>query len=209
MIERLHLSAILLVAAAIWGGLLFLGGVQVSPQWLHPFSIVLGAMMVFLSAFDLWLWRIRLLHPWLVKRPVLGGTWRAELRSDWIDPATGLGIGPINGFIVVRQTFSRLTLRLITEESNSELIGAEILRADDGTYRVLGVYRNEPKLSVRHRSPIHYGALAVQLSGSPPERIEGHYWTDRDTAGELALSDRRTAHVDDLVSARKLYGMAH
>ena len=32
--------------------------------------------------------------------------------------------------------------------------------------------------------------LESQVAGSPPARIEGHYWTDRSTAGELVLSDR-------------------
>src|SRR5579863_2692717 len=89
VIERLHLSAILLVASAVWGGLLIFGGVDVSAQWFQPFSKVLGAMLFLLSLFDLWLWKWPIFHPWLVKRPVIDGTWRAELRSDWIDPATG------------------------------------------------------------------------------------------------------------------------
>lgn len=205
MIERLHMSAILLFAAAIWGGLLLLEGVAITPAWLHPFSRVLGAVMILLGAFDLWLWRLPFLRGWLVKRPVLNGTWRAEVRSNWIDTATGSKIGAKLGYMVIHQTFSRLMLSLITDESRSELLGAEIARASDGTYRVFGVYRNEPRLSVRHRSEIHYGGLALQVAGSPPTRIEGHYWTDRATAGELTLSDRRPRHADDLASAKALY----
>lgn len=205
MIERLHLSALILTAAAIWGLLLILEGVAVSPAWMHPFSKVVGAVMILLTAFDLWLWRLPFLRGWLVKRPVLDGTWRAEVRSNWKDPATGVQVGVISGFMVIRQTFSRLALCLITEESRSELLGAEILRAGDGTYRVFGVYRNEPRFSVRHRSEMHYGGLELQVAGSPPERIEGHYWTDRNTAGELALHERRTHRADDLTSARALY----
>ena len=52
---------------------------------------------------------------------------------------------------------------------------------------------------------MHYGALELRVTGSPPERIEGHYWTDPDTAGELYLSDRKTARAHDLTSAQALY----
>jgi len=45
MIDRLHLSAILLVAALIWGVLLLLMGVAVSVVWLRPFSFVTGALL--------------------------------------------------------------------------------------------------------------------------------------------------------------------
>ena len=205
MIERLHLSAIILTAAVVWGVLLLLQGVPVSPSWFQPFSKVVGALMILLAAFDLWLWRLPFLQGWMVKRPNLSGTWRAEVRSEWVDPDTGQRKVPIAGFMVIRQTFSTLSLCQITAESRSELLGAEIVRGGDGTYQVFGVYRNEPRLSVRHRSEIHYGALELRVAGSPPERIEGHYWTDRDTAGELSLSDRMSKHAHDMTSAQRLY----
>ena len=107
MIERLYLSTVLLVAAVIWGIFLILDGVAVSISWLHHLSVVTGILLILLAAFDLFLWRIRVLSSWFVKRPVLNGTWRAELRSDWRDPKTGEIIGPISAFMVVRQTFSQ------------------------------------------------------------------------------------------------------
>jgi hypothetical protein len=205
MIERLHLSAIILFAAIIWGALLLLDGVAVSPEMIHPFSRVVGVTLILLSAFDLWLWRLPMLRGWLVKRPMLDGTWRGEIRSNWIDPDTGAQNRPIFGFMVVRQSFSRISLCLITEESRSELLGAEVVRASDGTYRVFGVYRNEPRYRVRHCSAMHYGGLELRVCGTPPSAIEGHYWTDRNTAGELTLSDRKARHVDDVEHARQLY----
>lgn len=205
MIERMHLSVVLLAAAIIWGVLLVLDGVVVSLSWLRHVSVVAGAVLLLLSAFDLFLWRLPALHSWFVRRPNLRGTWRATLRSNWVDPATGATVPPIMGYMAISQTFSRLSLRLMTEESRSEILGAEILRSEDGTYRVVGVYRNEPKLSVRHRSPIHNGAVLLQALGSPPSSLEGHYWTDRNTAGELVLTERKRKLVDDLKAASVLY----
>jgi len=207
MIEKLHLTTVLLVAAIVWGILLILDGVVVSVVWLRHLSAVTGVLLLLLAAFDLYLWRLPILRSWFVKRPLLDGTWRAEVRSNWKNPETSSAIDPVIGFMVVRQTFSRLSLRLLTSESQSELLGAEVLRSDDGSYRVIGVYRNEPRLGVRDRSPIHYGGLVLQVSGTPPVRLAGQYWTDRDTAGEIALSDRRAVHVHDMTSAAELYAV--
>lgn len=206
MIEKLHLSTIILAAALIWGMLLILDGVFVSISWLRYFSIVMGALLLLLTIFDLYLWRLAIFRSWFVKRPLVDGTWKAQLQSTWVDPKTGQVKPAIDAFMVVRQTFSRMSLRLLTAESQSELLGAEVVRADDGSYRIIGVYRNEPKLGVRERSPIHYGGLVLQVIGSPPVRLTGHYWTDRDTKGEIALSDCRAAHVDDTIAAQELYG---
>jgi hypothetical protein len=204
VIEKLHLSTIILIAALLWGFLLLFEGVAVSPTWLHPFSRVVGVLMVLLTAFDLWLWRLPFLQGWFVKRPVVTGTWRAEVRSNWLDPATGQTTTR-EGFMVIRQTFSTMSVCLMTDESMSELLGAEISRNADGTYRVFGVYRNEPRYAVRDRSAIHFGALQLRVAGSPPERIEGHYWTDRNTAGELSLWGRKRSHAQDIPSALNLY----
>ncbi|MCX7060706.1 MAG: hypothetical protein NTZ11_07395 [Gammaproteobacteria bacterium] len=205
MIERLHLSVVLMVAAVIWGILLVLNGVVVQVSWLRYASTVTGVLMLMLAVFDIWLWKWTVLQGWFVKRPVVDGTWCVELRSNWKDPTTGKRIAPIPGFMVIRQSFSRMSLRLITAESRSELLGAEVLRADDASYRITGVYRNEPRMSVRHRSQIHYGALVLQVCGKPIVQLEGHYWTDRDTTGELLLTERRAAHVDDFAAGEKLF----
>jgi hypothetical protein len=58
-------------------------------------------------AFDLWLWKIPFLHSWFVKRPVIDGKWKVEIRANWKDPATNAGIAPLEGYMVIRQTFSR------------------------------------------------------------------------------------------------------
>ena len=63
-----------------------------------------------------------------MKRPVIDGTWKVQLRSNWKDPiAAGATVAPIEGYMVVRQTFSTLSMRLLTAESHSELVGTEIV----------------------------------------------------------------------------------
>src|SRR5207237_90039 len=85
------------------------------------------------------------------------------------------------------------SLRLLTEESSSELVGTEIVCSADGLYCVSGVYRNEPRFQVRDRSEIHYGAVWLRIIDEPVKKVMGHYWTDRETAGEVELDNRQVA----------------
>jgi SMODS-associating 2TM, beta-strand rich effector domain len=205
MLQRVHLSVILIFAAAIWGVMLVIEGVAVSGKWFRPFSTVVGVVLLLLVAFDLWAWRWRMLHGWFVPRPDVRGTWRVELRSEWKNPETGQTIAPIAAYMVVRQTFSTLSVRMLTEESLSELVAAEISKATDGTYRIAAVYRNEPALSVRHRSPIHYGALVLDVQGDPVVSLAGHYWTDRNTRGEIRTLGRISTIASSFAHASELF----
>ncbi len=204
MLSRLHLSVILLLAAGIWGTMLVVEGVAVSGTWFRPFSTVVGVLLLLLVAFDLWAWRLRFLQGWFVPRPDIRGTWRVELHTDWKDPATIEVVAPIPAYLVVRQTFSSLSLRMLTSESSSELVAAEISKAADGTYRLAAVYRNEPKLSVRDRSPIHYGAIVLDVQGDPVKDLVGYYWTDRSTRGELRSLARHVTIASSFDEARSL-----
>lgn len=205
MPSEIQLSAVLLVAAVVWGFLLLIDGVAVSIAWLRPLSTVSGTLVFLLAAFDLWLWRLPILRGWFVKRPDVTGTWWGTIKSNWIDPSTGKQIGPIEGCVVIHQTFSALSMRLMTRESSSELLGAEILKNSDGVFKIAGVYRNEPRQSVRHRSPIHHGAILLQIIGTPATGLKGHYWTDRNTAGELEMIDHQKPVATDFESASRLF----
>jgi hypothetical protein len=201
VITRVQLSAILWIAAALWGALLLLDGVAVSLAWIRPFSTVLGALVLLLGVFDQWAWRFRFLHPWFVSTPDLQGTWKGQLISTWVDPEMGDRTPPIEGYLVVRQTFSSLHMRLITRESNSELLSGSIVREMDGTQKIVGTYRNTPRLLRRDVSPIHHGGLLLQIHGRPPSSLDGQYWTDRDTKGELRFTERSNQVFYDFESA--------
>lgn len=208
MLSRLHLSTILIIATVLWGAAMLLAGVAVNVTWLQPFSVVVGVLVLILAVFDLWLWRFSWLRGWFVKRPCILGTWRASLQSHWTDPESGEIPPPIDAYIAIRQNYSLLSMRLMTEESASELLGAEMVRAPDGTYRVAGVYRNEPRLIFRERSPIHYGAVLLAVEGNPPERLAGHYWTDRDSRGELQTSAHDASVYPSFEAAQRAFSLA-
>lgn len=197
MPSRLQLSTFLVMAAILWGLSLVMMGIAISPIWLRPLSIVTGGLLMALAAFDKRLWRLRLLHGWFVHRPDVNGTWRVIIR-----PVNNPGVSQVDGFMVIRQTFSTLSLRLLTAESSSELLAGSVVRAPDETYSLAGVYRNDPRLAVRDRSPIHHGGILLQVIGDPPAALKGHYWTDRSSCGEIELADRDPRVFHDFDSAR-------
>lgn len=207
-VQRIHLSAFLLALAAVWGVLLMLQGIAVTPEFLKPLSPVVGFGLLLLTAFDLWLWRVPVLHGWFVKRPRLWGTWKVTFQSNWIDRATKKGVGPIEGFMVVRQTYSRISMRMMTAESTSQLLVDDLVLSADGTFRIFAVYQNEPKIAVRDRSPVHYGGLALTVQGSPATSMEGFYWTDRCTRGDIVLKDRRKEAYDSYELASAAFAVA-
>jgi len=169
---------------------------------------VITVLVISLAAFDIWLWRWRILQGWFVRRPHLWGTWRVQIVSNWIDPATGRGIEPIDAFLTIRQTYSSIKLRMITNESTGDLLTGELLEKDDGSFRLAGIYRNEPRISARGNSPIHYGAFLIDVEGdaTAPGPLKGHYWTDRGTRGELHVGDRRRPATNSFAVASQLFG---
>lgn len=110
--------------------------------------------------------------------------------TDWFAGLVGLvGLEPT--------TLTGLSLRLMTPESRSKLIAHSIELEDDGIYRIAGIYRNEPLVELQgDRSEIHHGSLLLEVYGTPPESMEGHYWTDRGTRGTMTVTDRKKKVFD-------------
>jgi hypothetical protein len=192
---------IIYVTCAAWIVVLGFNAGDIKPAW-KALSAVTTAATVIALVIDRWLWKFSVFQT-IVNRPFIGGTWRVTLKSTWIDPATGLGIAPIEAYMVVRQTLSSLSMRLLTAESNSELVGTEIISAADGIHCVSGVYRNEPRLEVRGRSAIHFGAVWLQIVTEPHKEIFGHYWTDRNTSGEMILTSQQGVSFQTFAAAQK------
>lgn len=164
-------------------------------DWLAPIGPAVTVAGIALWLFDHYLWR------WpgickLVRRPVLNGTWHGELESDWVNPETGEQV-PIDTevFLVIRQRFWQLSARLLTRESSSASALASLTSGPDGVQQFLWVYTNVPRVAVRDRSEIHRGTVVLSVSRQP-DRLEGEYFTDRRTRGELRLISRYTKLIE-------------
>ncbi len=159
----------------------FWTAVKLIPQAISAYAL-LGIIFV------KWLWRLKFLQGWLIKIPDLQGTWRGELKSDWINPETGKGIDPIPVLLVIRQTFSSIQCTMMTRESSSYSTTANINAAPNSEDLYLTYnYTNRPKATIRDRSAIHDGASILKIISKPNRFLEGEYWTSRKTRGEIAL----------------------
>lgn len=208
MLTGNQIRAFLGLSVAFWIGLLWLRGIPLSWDMLVPFSSVVGGVSLVLLAFDRWIWHWPIFTGWLVNRPYLHGTWQVRLQSSWINPDTKAGIPPIECFMVVRQTHSSASFRLITAESKSETVSSGVEVCKDGTFEITCAYRNRPRSEFRHRSEVHYGAMLLAAESSRPEVVEGEYWTDRKTTGTVTMRSRKRGSPMTFAEANKLFATA-
>lgn len=190
MLQKTHLSTLVYGAFGIMAVMLFLEGAQVTTGLFKPCGTVVTGLALAMLIFDKWAWSFRIFHPWFVDKPYLKGTWKGVLESSYIRPETGEKVQPIEVYLVIRQTYSAIHFRLITRESESESVANNIYKGQDGVYTVASVYRNTPRLTLRDKSPIHHGAMLIRVDGDPASQLNGEYWTDRVTRGEIRFHER-------------------
>ncbi len=111
----------------------------------------------------------------------------------------------ITTYFAIRQKISDVKLRFITNDSFFEVLLANLTELDDKTYKLLTVYRNEPKIHKRDSSPIHYGALILYIPEINPSTMKGFYWTDRSTKGEVEILVKRKKIANDYKAAKILF----
>ena len=206
MFSRLSVSVILTIAVVVWAGARWSFGHDLAWNQLAPYTITLWALTISLTLFDRYLWRKFPVY-WFCRVPDLTGTWSVELRSTYKDPETGRPTPPVDGFASIRQTYSSLSIRLMTKHQDSFLVAHEIKRHDDGSVEIFGVYQSDPNIHLRGEvSEIHYGSFRYRVVDDPPTEMTGHYWTDRNTKGSIRLFGRKPALFDSFASAQEAIG---
>ncbi len=193
--NRALLSLLVCTLGLLWLAILRIEGVPASLAWLRPSVIVVTAATGLLWAWDNMLWRTRPFSL-LRKRLDLNGTWKAVLRPEESKR--------IAAYWVVWQTASRLMARLYTSESYSSTVVATLNMEDDGAATVSSVYRNEPRLRVREESDMHYGGLILRTADALATKLEGQYWTDRGTKGEMTAERISRDHARSFAEARAI-----
>jgi hypothetical protein len=193
-------SLVLVFAIGIW-----LADDRLDPGWLRFYSLA-----VLLATVGVWLWESALWKLPVVQRSGkvprnVGGTWKGTLDSFWIDPNTGQRPGPKPAYLVVRQTATAVSVILLTDESKS-VPSQGVVSSGPGVASLDYMYLNRPDPSVENRSRMHHGSASLDITGLPPTRLRGRYWTDRDTRGELDFGERRKQKAEDFDQARNLFG---
>ena len=213
-VTRLHVTAFLGMAVAIWAVSLWANGIELSWTLFAPFSLVVGGLATAWVGFDRFVWRWSWLHGWFVKRPNLRGTWRVELQSSHSSQGETKPAASINAYMAVTQTLTVLNMKLMTPESSSVFIADRIQPSPTGEgYQVIGVYTNEPDIHLRAAqiSEMHQGAVLLETHGSAhrPKTLTGKYWTDRRTVGSMSLDGRVKARYDRFENADREFAAQH
>lgn len=121
--------------------------------------------------------------------PDLNGKWRGSLKTTWKD-ANGLSPGPIDTTIWIRQTLFTIHVHQRTKESESwsRYVIAEA-HPEAGRFQLWYSYINRPKAEVNHRSAQHEGLAILQIVPEIEDgKITGHYYTSRQTSGDIEVS---------------------
>lgn len=148
-------------------------------------------VIIGLLAFDSWAWRFwpfRL----FVSKPVLHGTWKLEQRTSYEARAHET----IEGYLVIDQRFSGIRqIRGLYEISHSHSLAADI--AVDRSHCTLSfIFRTEAGTMHRDGNPPSRGAAVLQIGRQPQLHLQGDYWMERGTKGNLK----------SVGYSRKLYG---
>jgi hypothetical protein len=183
----------------IWVSVLFASGVELKINWeaLKKLPEVVSIYFLFQLLFTSWAWRLPIFQGWLVPFPDLQGTWAGTLHSTWPDPSTSRSAPPVPIIIVIRQSYSSISCVMHSKDSTSFSSAAQVLGEEDGLpLRLSFNYSNRPKASMREESQMHDGATILRIVKHPERVLEGDYWTDRKTTGDLQVLFRSRALTD-------------
>lgn len=189
MNEKKHIQALIWFLSIVWAILLVLDGFSISISFFKPISTVIGIAVIAVTFFEKLAWKLKWLYPWFVDMPNISGTWQGYISSNYVDE-NSKRLDQIEVYFIIRQTLTSIDIRMITAESSSDIIVARIYKMN-GTLRIGGIYMNIPKQVYREKSPIHYGGLSLEICINSTIVLEGSYWTDRKTQGDISFKNRR------------------
>lgn len=167
-------------------------------DFMRPIPKVVTADLVLVSIFIKWVWRWKPLQGWLVPFPDINGTWQGNIQTDWKD-TEGKMPGLIPTILTIKQTFGRLSCVMRTGEMESHsYVEGFCIDKDAQIRRLCYSYTSKPKTALRNRSTPHDGTMLLNIIGTPVSKLEGEYWTQRQTTGSVELTFRSNELLDDL-----------
>lgn len=167
-------------------------------EFLRPISNVVAIDSIFIGFFVKWGWRWKLLQGWLVPFPDLNGTWQGLLQTNWRD-TDGKSPDPIPVMLTIKQTFCQISCVLRTAEMESQsYIGGFCIDREAQARKLCYTYTSKPKVTLRDRSTPHDGTILLNIIGTPVNKLEGEYWTQRKTAGTVTLTYKMRKLLDEI-----------
>ena len=122
--------------------------------------------------FDRYVWRLWLLRKLPLNHPPdLRGKWVGEVESSYSQ-----GDCPRPVSVVIVQRWSKMVVRLETEQSISHSIAASLRTIDPPYPELTYQYVNKPRANAPDTMAMHRGTATLELIGPG---LEGEYYTDR------------------------------
>jgi len=154
-------------------------------------------VILLLLAFDRWMWRwpaIRRLH----RRPVLHGTWRAELRTSYEERSNEV----IECYLVIDQTYSRVCVRMLFDRSRSGSMSGDLVR-ENGRCVLYYMFRSDKHALEPDSNPPARGAADLTIGEKPELHLEGDYWLERGTKGRVRTTGYTRAIYGTFLGAQQ------
>jgi hypothetical protein len=174
--------AIILAAAVLWGLIALVSGETLKWVWARPLGLIAAILVLGIFVFDRWVWRWPLVRR-ITRRPVIHGTWKAELRSSYKPRADEA----IEAYLVIRQTYSTICVDMLFDRSGSTSMSGDLVR-ENGKCALYYVFRSEKQTLERDENPPARGAAQLTVAMKPSLHLEGDYWMEHGTHGRVVTS---------------------
>lgn len=188
--------AVIALAAAAWAAIVVVGGGQLESAWMKPLGLASSVVVFVILGLDRWAWRWPVVRR-VVRRPVLRGTWKAELRTTY----EGRAGEAIEAYLVIRQTLSKITATMLFDRSNSTSMSADLVCEDD-RWTLYYLFRSDKHALETADNPPARGAAHITVGRSPRLHLEGDYWMERGTSGRVRTLGHASALYDTFSGAQ-------
>jgi len=187
------------VSAGLWLLIAFVLHVDIDDEWVKTLGGVAAVVVAGLLVFDRWAWRWLPLT--LPGHPKLHGTWRGVLEFEELEQGKPTG-GTLRKecFLVIRQTYSTISVNMLFDVSTSESRSAAICE-QKGVLRLWFSYWSAAGTLHRDGNEPHRGGAEVVISREPTLSLRGDYWTERRTRGRIETHGHTARVYDDYESA--------
>lgn len=187
MVSRGKIQVIVLVTLVVILVLSFVTSKLNTTTLFRSYSLAVTVVAGLFVSYERILWRWKPIRK-VSGIPLLAGTWRGTLISSF--KRDGKQIDPVLVAVTISQSASNIYVTLFTEESSSTSQQALLIKDADGRYRLSWQYTNTPRPAARENaSNIHHGASELFVGTQPGEGLNGSYFTDRDTHGEITFTE--------------------
>lgn len=116
--------------------------------------------------------------------PDLNGQWNAKIHWNWDGKS-----GTKDGTVIIKQSFIKLSVDLVTDESESKTLMVKPFKSPESNQAAFYyMYHSEAKATSYESKKDHKGAAILYLGLEDNNKMSGNYFTDRETFGHYVFT---------------------